>query len=128
MGNVVDKRAASGNKVPDPIPDDNKLDMRADQSLRRSAGGGRGIADYFSTEARNKPIARGELLGFMEWFCWAERSSKWYRRLWRWLNRTPGPKGRGPGAHFAEAYEVRQLAPTVDAVQRKLEHKQTAAK
>lgn len=106
-----------------PATDDgdaSKLDLRGDGSIRRSAGGGRSFHEFFSTEHRNKPLARGELLGFIEWLAWSDRQSRWYRRLWRWLNRTPGPKGRGPMTHFADAYEERQLKPTVTNVQRAL--------
>ncbi len=84
-------------------------------------GGGTGIADFFSKENRYKPITRGEFLGWLELLEYSRKSSVWWRRLGRFLTRTPGVQNLP--AQMANAYWRGTLKPALDAVQAKLERR-----
>lgn len=97
---------------------DAKLDL-ANGAVRRSANGGRSMADYFSPENARREVKRSELLGFMEMLEYHRRESTWWRRLWAWLNRHPRPANLP--ASMATAFEHRTVKPTIKAVETSLE-------
>lgn len=83
------------------------------------AGGGSGIADFFSKENRYKPITRGEFLGWLELLEYSRKSSVWWRRAGRWLTRRPGMQNLP--AQMAGAYWRGTLKPALDAIQAELD-------
>lgn len=120
MSNVNDRRSVSGAVKPnradeeDELPVD-KLRLKSDGSIRRSAGGGRSMGDYFSEANRHKPMVRGELLGFMEWYSHQVIEGRLHRRVWRWLTRKPGPPV-DVIREMSNAYYERQVVPTAEAI------------
>lgn len=83
------------------------------------AGGGGGFADYFSSENREKPVKRGELLGLLEMLEYSRSAYVWWRVLGRFLTRTPAPMNL-PRA-MSRAYWRHTLQPALEAINEKLE-------
>lgn len=83
------------------------------------AGGGTGIADFFSKENRHKPVQRGELLGLLEMIEYSRHSHVWWRRLGRFLTRTPGIQNLP--RQMRRAYWNTTLKPALDAVKGRLD-------
>jgi hypothetical protein len=89
------------------------------------AGGGDGIADFFSKENRDRPIKRGELLGLLEMLEYSRASHAWWRTLGRLLTRTPGIQNLP--RQMRRAYWRSTLKPALDAVKGRLERQAKAA-
>lgn len=125
MAESRDRRSTTGAKDPAAEPESegqgSKLDLTAGGRMRRTPDGGRGIMDYFNGDNRNKPVSRGELLGFLEMVEFSREQCVWYRSFWRWLFRRPGPADMPRG--MAMAYAKRSLKRAVDAVAAELERR-----
>lgn len=101
------------------------VDIRADNTLRRAGAGRRSLMDYFSEEDKRKEVRRSELLGILEAVEGARYANVWYRRLWRWLNRVPGPQDL-PRA-MARKHFARTIGPMTAAVKKELDRQAAAA-
>jgi hypothetical protein len=64
-------------------------------------------------------------LGWLELLEYSRKSSVWWRRLGRWLTRTPGVQNLP--AQMSRAYWMGTLKPALEAVQEQLEKKQAQA-
>ncbi len=83
------------------------------------AGGGTGIADFFSQENRFKPMTRGELLGLLEMLEYSRASHVWWRKLGRLLMGKPGIQNLP--RQMRRAYWQTTLKPALEAVTARLE-------
>lgn len=95
------------------------LDMsRTTHRLRRLGPGSRFIASFFAADKVNLPMRRGEVLGMFEMMAYHQREHRWFRKLWRWLTRTPGPDDTW--ARLAIVFEERTVKPAIAALEAEL--------
>lgn len=118
---IIDRRAGSKHRTrfdEDAASDGAKPDIRADGSVRRLNPGGRSFADFFSEQNRQRPMVRGEVLGFLEMLAYNRKACVWYRRLARWLTRKPGPGDLWDA--LAIGHDVKTVRPAFERVQAQL--------
>jgi hypothetical protein len=121
---LIDRRAGSTHRtkfddaVEQEAAEERRPDIRADGSVRRLNPGGRSFADFFSEKNRQRPMVRGEVLGFLEMLAYNRKAMVWWRRVARWLTRKPGPGDMWDA--LAIAHYEKTVRPAFERVQAQL--------
>lgn len=96
-------------------------DIRKDGTARRMGPGTRSVAEYFDAANARKEVTRQEFLGLVQQMEHARLQNRWYRKLWRWATRVPGPVDMP--LMMAIAYEKSTVEKMRRAVEAELERR-----